>query len=220
MTSNNKYQMWLTFNGEKEKIRLPVLPEKFKITMGTKDQSVDVAGLGEILIAQSRPATEFSFSSFFPAAAFPGIAVSYVTKPTTLKDKIVEWKNSTKPVHLIVTGLGIDVYCRITKFIPSEAGGDVGTINYDITLKEYREPKVRQVKVEVKTQTATVQNTPARTDNTTQPTTYTVKKGDCLWNIAKKFLGNGALYTQIYNLNKNIIKNPNLIYVGQVLRIK
>lgn len=220
MTSNNKYQMWLTFNGEKEKIRLPVLPEKFKITMGTKDQSVDVAGLGEILVAQSRPATEFSFSSFFPAAAFPGIAVSYVTKPTTLKDKIVEWKNSTKPVHLIVTGLGIDVYCRITKFIPSEAGGDVGTINYDITLKEYREPKVRQVKVEVKTQTATVQNTPARTDNTTQPTTYTVKKGDCLWNIAKKFLGNGALYTQIYNLNKNIIKNPNLIYVGQVLRIK
>lgn len=220
MTSNNKYQMWLTFNGEKEKIRLPVLPEKFKITMGTKDQSVDVAGLGEILVAQSRPATEFSFSSFFPAAAFPGIAVSYVTKPTTLKDKIVEWKNSTKPVHLIVTGLGVDVYCRITKFIPSEAGGDVGTINYDITLKEYREPKVRQVKVEVKTQTATVQNTPARTDNTTQPTTYTVKKGDCLWNIAKKFLGNGALYTQIYNLNKNIIKNPNLIYVGQVLRIK
>ena len=220
MTSNNKYQMWLTFNGEKEKIRLPVLPEKFKITMGTKDQSVDVAGLGEILVAQSRPATEFSFSSFFPAAAFPGIAVSYVTKPTTLKDKIVEWKNSTKPVHLIVTGLGIDVYCRITKFIPSEAGGDVGTINYDITLKEYREPKVRQVKVEVKTQTATVQNTPARTDNTTQPTTYTVKKGDCLWNIAKKFLGNGALYMQIYNLNKNIIKNPNLIYVGQVLRIK
>jgi len=220
MTSNNKYQMWLTFNGEKEKIRLPVLPEKFKITMGTKDQSVDVAGLGEILVAQSRPATEFSFSSFFPAAAFPGIAVSYVTKPKTLKDKITEWKNSTKPVHLIVTGLDIDVYCRITKFVPSEEGGDVGTIKYDITLKEFREPKVRQVKVEVKTQTATVQNTPARTDNTTQPTTYTVKKGDCLWNIAKKFLGNGALYMQIYNLNKNIIKNPNLIYVGQVLRIK
>lgn len=220
MTSNNKYQMWLTFNGEKEKIRLPVLPEKFKITMGTKDQSVDVAGLGEILVAQSRPATEFSFSSFFPAAAFPGIAVSYVTKPKTLKDKITEWKNSTKPVHLIVTGLDIDVYCRITKFVPSEEGGDVGTIKYDITLKEFREPKVRQVKVEVKTQTATVQNTPARTDNTTQPTTYTVKKGDCLWNIAKKFLGNGAKYMQIYNLNKNIIKNPNLIYVGQVLRIK
>lgn len=220
MTSNNKYQMWITFNGEKEKIRLPVLPEKVKISMGTNDQSVDVAGLGEILIAQSRKATEFSFSSFFPAAAFPGIAVSYLTKPTALRDKLTEWKNSDKPVHLIITGLGIDVYCRITKFVPSEEGGDVGTVNYDITFKEYREPKVRQVKVEISTKTATVQQNTARTDNTTTALTYTVKKGDCLWNIAKKLLGSGAKYTQIFNLNRNIIKNPNLIYVGQVLRIK
>ena len=220
MTSNNKYQMWITFNGEKEKIRLPVLPEKVKISMGSNDQSVDVAGLGEILIAQNRKATEFSFSSFFPAAAFPGVAVQYVTKPTALRDKITEWKNSDKPVHLIITGFGIDVYCRITKFVPSEEGGDVGTINYDITFKEYREPKVRQVKVEISTKTATVQQNTARTDNTTTAQTYTVKKGDCLWNIAKKFLGSGAKYTQIYNLNRNIIKNPNLIYMGQVLRIK
>ena len=49
--------------------------------------------------------------------------------------------------------------------------------------------------------------------------TYTVKSGDCLWNIAKKFYGNGAQYTKIYNANKGIIKNPNLIYPGQVLTI-
>ena len=49
--------------------------------------------------------------------------------------------------------------------------------------------------------------------------TYTVKSGDCLWNIAKKFYGNGAQYTKIYNANKGIIKNPNLIYQGQVLTI-
>ena len=220
MTSNNKYQMWITFNGEKEKIRLPVLPEKVKISMGTNDQSVDVAGLGEILIAQSRKATEFSFSSFFPAAAFPGIAVQYVTKPSALRDKLIEWKNSDKPVHLIITGLDIDVYCRITKFIPTEEGGDVGTVHYDISFKEYREPKVRQVKVEISTKTATVQQNTARTDNTTPALTYTVKKGDCLWNIAKKFLGSGAKYMTIFNLNKGILKNPNLIYPGQVLRLK
>lgn len=48
---------------------------------------------------------------------------------------------------------------------------------------------------------------------------YTVKKGDCLWNIAKKYYGNGAQYTKIYNANKGKIKNPNLIYPGQVLTI-
>lgn len=50
-------------------------------------------------------------------------------------------------------------------------------------------------------------------------TTYTVVKGDCLWNIAKKFYGSGLKYTLIYNANKGIIKNPSLIYPGQVLMI-
>ena len=45
----------------------------------------------------------------------------------------------------------------------------------------------------------------------------TVRKGDCLWNIAKAKLGSGARYTEIYNLNRNKIRNPNLIYPGQVL---
>ena len=49
--------------------------------------------------------------------------------------------------------------------------------------------------------------------------TYTVKKGDCLWNIAKKFYGNGSKYTKIYEANKDKIKNPQLIYAGQVLVI-
>ena len=49
--------------------------------------------------------------------------------------------------------------------------------------------------------------------------TYTVKKGDSLWNIAKKYYGNGNEYTKIYNANKDKIKNPNLIYQGQVLTI-
>jgi len=48
---------------------------------------------------------------------------------------------------------------------------------------------------------------------------YTVVKGDCLWNIAKKFYGSGVKYTIIYNANKGIIKNPSLIYPGQVLTI-
>lgn len=49
--------------------------------------------------------------------------------------------------------------------------------------------------------------------------TYTVKRGDCLWNIAKRFYGNGASYTRIYDANTNKIANPNLIYPGQVFVI-
>ena len=44
---------------------------------------------------------------------------------------------------------------------------------------------------------------------------YTVVKGDSLWKIAEKELGDGRRYIEIYNLNKDKIKNPNLIYIGQ-----
>lgn len=46
---------------------------------------------------------------------------------------------------------------------------------------------------------------------------YVVKKGDTLWAIAKKYLGSGTKYPQI--ASENNIKNPNLIYPGQVFKI-
>ena len=50
--------------------------------------------------------------------------------------------------------------------------------------------------------------------------TYTVKKGDCMWNIAKQFYGSGAQYMKIYEANRSVIGgNPALIYPGQVLTI-
>lgn len=215
-----KYQMWLTYNAEKEKIQLPVLPTSFKVKNGSNNDSVNVAGLGEIIIMQSRPALQFSFSSFFPAAKFPGLQVSNITKPLTLIEKINSWKASKKPIHFIATACGIDLYATIENFDYSEEGGDPGTYQYSITLKEYREITVRQVKVNIPKATATVKKEQPRVDNTVQPKTYTVKSGDCLWNIAKKFYGNGSRYTEIYNANKGVIGgNPNLIYPGQVFTI-
>ena len=36
---------------------------------------------------------------------------------------------------------------------------------------------------------------------------YTVKSGDCMWNIAKEQLGNGSKWKKIYNLNKSTIES-------------
>lgn len=215
---NTNYQMWITGNAEQEKLQIPVLPEKFSVSVGSKNSSVDVVGLGEITIKQSRPAYQFSFSSFFPTTNFPGVENVTLTEPLKCVERIRDWIESKKPVHIIITGAGMDDYCTIEKFSYYEEGGDVGTIHYDLSLKEYREVTVRQVKVAGKT--ATVSQTKTRVDNTTTPKTYTVKSGDCLWNIAKSFYGNGADYTKIYNANKGVIgSNPNLIYAGQVLTI-
>lgn len=48
-------------------------------------------------------------------------------------------------------------------------------------------------------------------------TTYTVKKGDCLWSIAREQYGAGTEWEKIYDANSGQIADPNLIYEGQVL---
>lgn len=48
---------------------------------------------------------------------------------------------------------------------------------------------------------------------------YTVKSGDSLSKIAKTHYGDSMKYMKIFEANKPMLKDPNLIYPGQVLRI-
>jgi nucleoid-associated protein YgaU len=48
---------------------------------------------------------------------------------------------------------------------------------------------------------------------------YTVESGDTLWKIAKGLLGSGNRYMEIFNLNKDVLNNPDVIKVGQDLKL-
>ena len=54
-------------------------------------------------------------------------------------------------------------------------------------------------------------------ENLTNQKEYTVQKGDSLWRIAQRFYGNGAACYAL--AHRNGIKNPDLIYPGQVFKI-
>ncbi len=51
------------------------------------------------------------------------------------------------------------------------------------------------------------------------PITVTVQPGFTLWAIAKQNFGSGVMYVQVFEANKDKIKNPDLIYPGQVLSV-
>lgn len=48
---------------------------------------------------------------------------------------------------------------------------------------------------------------------------YEIKKGDSLWKIAKNVYGDGNDYPKIFEANKEVIKDPDLIFPGQMIRI-
>ncbi len=55
--------------------------------------------------------------------------------------------------------------------------------------------------------------------DTAEAVFYTVVKGDTLSAIAKKTLGNANRYPEIFEANRPMLKHPDKIYPGQVLRI-
>ena len=68
-------------------------------------------------------------------------------------------------------------------------------------------------KVATATETASEPATPAAS------VTVTVQPGFTLWGIAKRQLGQGIMYVQVYEANKDKIKDPDLIYPGQVFTL-
>lgn len=197
-------------------LRLPVKPTEFNVTVAHRNTVVNVIQLGDINLMGKTGLREISLSSFFPANDYNFSNNFGRKEPIACVDQLEGWRNSGKPIRVIITDL-LNMEATIESFTWGERDA-TGDIYYTLALKEYK-------KIKTKTATATVETAKSTTRDITDIVKsifgqwYVVKKGDSLWSIAKKFYGNGAQYTKIYNANKTKIKNPNSIPVGQVIKI-
>lgn len=210
-------EFWLK-KSNSDKFMLPVNPESFAFTEKHNNTSVNVNSIGEVNLLGKRDLKTGTISSHFPKRDRNYANNSGRQAPYTYINKLLSWKSSGKPIQLIITGTKINFQVTIETLKYGEQDG-TGDVYYDLTLKEYRAVEIKKTKLKKKKKTTKKKNKPKRPAAKKKTKTYTVKSGDCLWNIAKKFYGNGAQYTKIYNANKGKIKNPNLIYPGQVLTI-
>jgi LysM repeat protein len=69
------------------------------------------------------------------------------------------------------------------------------------------------------TTTAEASVTPEEPAAAKPPVTVTVQPGLTLWQIAQENFGSGTLYVQVFEANKDLIRDPDLIYPGQVFTI-
>ena len=95
----------------------------------------------------------------------------------------------------------------------------------DGVVTGYAEPAGRITIVEDAAEPAEEPDEPAVDPEPTEPaepaegTTYVVVAGDSLWKIAQKHLGSGARWGEIYAANRDVVSDPSLIYIGQILDI-
>ena len=50
-------------------------------------------------------------------------------------------------------------------------------------------------------------------------TTHTVRKGDTLWSLSKRYLGEGGRWNELYEANRETLSDPDQLLVGIELRI-
>lgn len=213
-----------------DKTLCPVTPSKIEMKIKGQNKTVTLINEGEINILKKAGLTEISFDLLIPNVKYP-----FATYKSGFKnakhflDAFEKLKTDQKPFQFIVTRdfpngnqlFSTNLKVSLEDYIIKEDRKEGFDIVVSIKLKQYKDfgTKICDVKFADSKPKASTPKKNRDAKSTSKNQTYTVKKGDCLWNIAKKYYGNGSKYTVIYNANKSKIKNPNLIYPGQVLTI-
>lgn len=223
--AKSAYEIWLSTNDNKERLRLPVLPARIDISTASKNESADIANLGEVTILQDPAPKYFSFSAYFPLHESPLVEYSNHPEPWEAIETIEKWKKEKKPLRLVVTRTPINYLISVESFNYNEEGGSVGDISYDLSLKEFNVTTVRKIKTESSNKAT---KNPVRTSSKQKEKTHQVKQGDTLWAIARKAYGDGTEWRSIWEANKDMLiqrdprnrKQPgHWIYPEQVLRL-
>lgn len=206
----------------------PMLPEEIKVECVTRFQSYDIMNIGEIMQPLGEELTRMSWSCKIPGEKRqvkndkgiyqnPYIIVSH-GDPLKVQSWFSYLRNKGIKCRLLITETPVNHDVYLESYTMTYAGG-FGDYDCDISFVHAKDLKVATEGAEEKdnnggTAKAVTPQEQQRPEKKAD-TSYTVKKGDCLWDIAQLKLGAGNRYTEIATLNH--ISNPNQISVGQVL---
>ena len=212
--------------------QLPVAPEKISVKINNANKTITLVNEGEINFLRDPKLTDIEFKALIPTINHTFLRYCGGQASSDILSVLEEQKEKKEPFQFIVVRQLPDgtplSNTNMTVSLESYTIEEDAKQGFDyvisVKLKQYKDYETKTVKVtESKSGGAiasvTTQRSSANSPAPKQDTTYTVKSGDCLWNIAKSVYGDGSKYTKIYEANKDKITNPNLIYPNQVLTI-
>ncbi|MCU7380522.1 LysM peptidoglycan-binding domain-containing protein [Clostridiales Family XIII bacterium ASD5510] len=148
--------------------------------------------------------------------------------PASYQAMLEKWKHDKTTLNVLITGTPVNIDMYLEDYNITYTGG-FGDFNYEVKFVEIISLTIITKKKTKKKSTKKTSSSSSR--GTKSSGTYTVKKGDCLWNIASKKLGKGSRWKEIYNLNKSTIEkaakkhgrksssNGHWIYPGTKLKL-
>lgn len=206
-------------------MQLPVTPSKLQLKIGNQNETVTLINEGEVNLLKAPGLSEVSFSMSVPQMQYPfAVYPGGFQKASYFLNRLEQLKTSQSPFQFICSrytpsgGLLFHTNLKVSleDYTITEDAKDGMDLSVSVKLKQYRSYGTKIIQI-IEQQASTQSS--RSSESAPSAKTYTVVAGDCLWNIAKQFLGDGSRYTEIYNLNRDKIQNPNLIYPGQILTL-
>lgn len=215
------------------RVLLPVPPEKLQIKINGSNKTITLMNDGEINILKNAGLTDIEFEVDIPQVRYPYAKYKAgFQNASYFLEQFERMKQEKKPLSFIVSRstpggkslFDTNMKVSVENYMLTENAKNGFDITVKMVLKQYRYYGLKTVSILENTKSeAPVAAVETKRETKEPPKVsqpYTVKKGDCLWAIAKRFYGNGSLYTRIYSANQGIIGgDPNRIYPGQVLTI-
>ena len=191
-------------------LTLPVTPSSYPMAAGRAVERLDMAQTGQVALPGLKSLFMGTLEFMLPAREYPFLTAGAVAQPSHYLGQLTDWSEAASVCRYIVTGTEVNIPVLLGAL---DYGEDDGTndVNCKLPLYEYRYLD------EAKTEKVTQNNGRPVEDPPPAADSYTVVKGDSLWAICKKFYGDGSLAYKLATVNG--IKNPNLIYPGQVLTL-
>lgn len=212
---------------------LPVTPEKITTKVNGNNKTITLINDGEINILKKAGLTDIDFTVEIPQSKYPyAVYKDGFREAGYFFDIFENLKNSLKSFQFIVCRrmpsgrklLSTNIKVSLEDYKITESAKNGFDFEVQLKLKQYRDYGTKQINVQLASGKPRASVEPKReTNNSPVPSSaqsYTVKSGDCLCAIARRFYGDDKRYIDIYNANKSIIGgNPNLIMPGQKLTI-
>lgn len=193
---------------------LPVTPARYFWRHPTKLETVSLDQLGEATLHGGYKMGDCTLENvLLPAQQYPFMVPGSRAAPYEYLYDLEVWCDKGAQLQWIVSGTSVNASVLIEEITQGEQDG-TNDLYITIAMRQWQrlETPVLALSGGGATTARDSQTGAASTK------TYTVQSGDCLWNLAEKYYGDGTQYKKLAAANPEIT-NPNLIYPGQVLTI-
>lgn len=202
---------------------LPIPPQKIPIKYPGQNKTVTLINGDEVNLIRPAGLAEINIDVIIPQMDYPcAVWDGSVDDAEDFISHLQDLKDSKGSFEFIVIRDSFDTNMDVTleDYKVSDDVKEGLDLVVSITMKEARHYGTKIMNFAIVPEQpipAAASPEPERPAARPQVKTHTVKSGDCLWNIAKKQLGDGSRWKEIHDLNRDKISNPNLIHPGLVL---